>query len=67
LGCIWKPGEAENEIRLPRKDGYGLGYDPLITYDAFILTGTVDQTTNYFDVGGTTNKPARYYRVRIVP
>ncbi len=24
-------------------------------------------TTNYTDVGGATNKPARYYRVRLVP
>ena len=23
--------------------------------------------TNYLDVGGATNKPARYYRVRLVP
>jgi len=24
-------------------------------------------TTNYLDVGATTNKPARFYRVRLVP
>jgi hypothetical protein len=24
-------------------------------------------TTNYLDVGGATNKPARYYRIRLVP
>ena len=24
-------------------------------------------TTNYLDVGGATNVPARYYRVRLVP
>jgi hypothetical protein len=29
--------------------------------------GTSATTTNYLDVGGATNKPARYYRVRLVP
>jgi hypothetical protein len=33
----------------------------------FIVTNTVGTTTNYLDVGGATNKPARYYRVRLVP
>jgi hypothetical protein len=26
-----------------------------------------DTSTNYTDVGGATNTPARYYRVRLVP
>ena len=30
-------------------------------------TNTVGTTTNYLDSGGATNKPARYYRVRLVP
>ena len=33
----------------------------------FIATNTVGTITNYLDVGGATNKPARYYRVRLVP
>lgn len=33
----------------------------------FIITGTGDTTTNYLDVGGLTNTPSRYYRVRLVP
>ena len=33
----------------------------------FTVTNTVGTTTNYLDVGGATNKPARYYRVRLVP
>ena len=32
-----------------------------------IISGSGDTTTNYVDVGGATNKPARYYRVRLVP
>lgn len=32
-----------------------------------IVAGGGDQTTNYLDAGATTNRPARYYRVRLVP
>jgi hypothetical protein len=33
----------------------------------FIVTNTVGTITNYTDVGGATNKAARYYRIRLVP
>jgi Bacterial TSP3 repeat len=33
----------------------------------FTVANTVGTTTNYLDVGGATNQPARYYRVRLVP
>jgi hypothetical protein len=33
----------------------------------FSVTNTVTTSTNYTDVGGATNVPARYYRVRLVP
>jgi uncharacterized repeat protein (TIGR03803 family) len=32
-----------------------------------IIGGNSAVTTNYTDTGGATNKPARYYRVRLVP
>jgi hypothetical protein len=32
-----------------------------------VLTGTGDSSTNYVDIGGATNSPGRYYRVRLVP
>ena len=35
--------------------------------DLFIVTNTVGSVTNYLDVGGATNKPSLYYRVRLVP
>jgi hypothetical protein len=35
--------------------------------DLFIVTNTTGTVTNYLDVGGATNFPARYYRVRLVP
>ena len=31
------------------------------------ISGSGDATTNYVDVGGATNVPSRYYRVRLVP
>jgi hypothetical protein len=31
------------------------------------ISGSGDVTTNYVDVGGTSNAPALYYRVRLVP
>ena len=33
----------------------------------FAVTNTLGSVTNYLDVGGATNTPARYYRVRLVP
>jgi hypothetical protein len=32
-----------------------------------IISGSGDTTTNYVDVGGATNAPSRYYRIRLVP
>jgi hypothetical protein len=32
-----------------------------------IIAGSGDTTTNYLDIGATTNSPARLYRVRLVP
>ncbi len=35
--------------------------------DLFTVTNTVGSVTNHLDIGGATNVPARYYRVRLVP
>ena len=35
--------------------------------DLFTVTNTVGSGTNYLDIGGATNMPARFYRVRLVP
>jgi hypothetical protein len=32
-----------------------------------IPSNDVDVATNYVDVAGATNTPARYYRIRLVP
>ena len=44
---------------------YSSGYTDLS--GPMIITGSGDSTTNYLDVGGATNNPARYYRIRLVP
>ena len=45
-------------------DGYTNTFEDLAS---IIITGTGDVTTNYTDAGGATNRPARYYRVRLGP
>jgi hypothetical protein len=35
--------------------------------DLFSVTNTVGTQTNYLDIGGATNVPSRFYRVRLVP
>ncbi|HUJ08457.1 MAG TPA: thrombospondin type 3 repeat-containing protein [Verrucomicrobiae bacterium] len=35
--------------------------------DIFTVTNTTGIVTNYLDVGGATNEPARFYRVRLIP
>jgi len=35
--------------------------------DIFTVTNALDTMTNYLDIGGATNVPAKYYRVRLVP
>jgi hypothetical protein len=35
--------------------------------DIFIVTNTTGSVTNFLDVGGATNPPPQFYRVRLVP
>ncbi|MGD0059622.1 MAG: hypothetical protein ABSD58_09415 [Verrucomicrobiia bacterium] len=37
------------------------------THSALPILGSGDTSTNYVDVGATTNSPAKFYRVRLVP
>jgi len=45
--------------------------EPIITSNSvqpeYCISHTGDVTTNYLDVGGATNGPVRFYRVRLVP
>jgi T5SS/PEP-CTERM-associated repeat protein len=61
-------GGRTNQVYLnPPSPGGGItdGISPL--GPLFIIPGAGESTTNYLDVGGATNKPSRYYRVRLVP
>ena len=45
--------------------GYSTNFNDISA--AIILPINGDTTTNYIDVGGATNVPSRYYRIRLVP
>jgi rhamnogalacturonan endolyase len=66
---IWATaGGRTNAVQAADGDGTG-GYNTNFTDISvpIIISGGGDAATNYLDVGGETNIPARYYRVRLVP
>jgi hypothetical protein len=64
LRVTWMMGSGKtNALQATKGGGYGTnGFA-----DIFTVTNTLGTVTNYLDVGGATNRPARYYRVRLVP
>jgi hypothetical protein len=66
LRITWMMGSGRTNA-LQRTAGASGSYSTNGFTDIFIVTNTVGTTTNYLDVGGATNKPARFYRVRLVP
>ncbi len=62
----WMAGPGStNALQCSQGDAsgsYSVNYTTLFT-----VTNTVGTATNYLDVGGTTNVPSRFYRVRLVP
>jgi hypothetical protein len=61
-------GAHTNAVQATAGDGNG-GYATNFTdiSSLIIIMGSGDATTNYTDVGGATNAPAQFYRVRLVP
>lgn len=61
-------GGRTNVVQASAGDGAG-GFTTNFTdvSSAIIIPGIGDTTTNYSDLGGITNGPTRYYRVRLVP
>jgi autotransporter-associated beta strand protein len=47
--------------------GYTTNFVDITKAPHIIIPGSGDTTTNYVDVGGVTNSPSRYYRIRLVP
>ncbi len=66
VAVTWTMGSGKTNA-LQQTPGTGNGsYQTNGFADIFIVTNTVGTVTNYLDVGGATNFPARYYRVRLV-
>ena len=61
-------GAHTNAVQATTGDGNG-GYATnfIDLSGPIIIPGSGDATNNYTDVGGVTNGPSRYYRVRLVP
>ena len=63
----WTMGAGTtNALQVTSGDLVG-GYATNGFINIFSVTNTVGTTTNYLDIGGATNVPVRYYRVRLVP
>ena len=63
-------GPRTNAVQATAGDGsgnYSNNFVDITTAPHVIIPGSGDATTNYLDVGGATNSPARFYRVRLVP
>ncbi len=65
----WTAGGSRTNALQATAGGAGGGYATNFTdvSGAIILPGSGDATTNYVDGGGATNKPSRFYRIRLVP
>jgi hypothetical protein len=65
LRITWMAGSGKTNA-LQAAAGNG-SYDTNAFADIFIVSNAIGGLTNYLDVGGATNLPARFYRVRLVP
>ncbi len=55
------------QVAIPGPGGsYSTNFVDLTTPPHILTVGTADITTNFVDVGGATNTPSRFYRVRLV-
>ena len=63
IRVTWKTGAGRTNMVEAASTLTG-GYSNLSTN--ILISGSGDATTNYVDVGGATNAPARFYRVRLV-
>ena len=62
----WMMGAGRTNA-LQRTSGDAGSYSTNNFIDIFTVTNTVGSVTNYLDVGGATNIPSQFYRVRVVP
>jgi hypothetical protein len=66
LSIVWQAGGGRtNAVQASDSLGGGGNFNDI--GPALMLPGSGDVITNYLDVGGATNSPSRFYRVRLVP
>jgi PKD repeat protein/endonuclease/exonuclease/phosphatase family metal-dependent hydrolase len=63
----WMTGAGKTNALQATGGGVGDVYATNGFADIVVITNTVGTFTNAVDVGGATNVPSRYYRVRLVP
>ena len=67
----WKTaGGRTNAVQATAGDGTGgdnTNYVDITAPPHIVIPGSGDVTTNYTEIGGATNTPSRFYRIRLVP
>ncbi|HVM63126.1 MAG TPA: hypothetical protein VMV72_19865 [Verrucomicrobiae bacterium] len=63
----WMMGPGRTNALQRTAVGADGSYQTNAFVDLFTVTNTVGSVTNYLDLGGATNGPSRFYRVRLVP
>jgi T5SS/PEP-CTERM-associated repeat protein len=65
----WMMGPGQTNALQATAGGSGGSYTTNGFSDIFVVTNNIipGTVTNYLDVGGATNVPSRYYRVRLAP
>ena len=66
IRVTWTMGAGKTNLLQLTAGATGGSYSNDFT-DLFGVTNTVGTVTNYLDIGGATNFPPRFYRVRLVP
>jgi T5SS/PEP-CTERM-associated repeat protein len=66
MRVTWTMGSGKTNALQVATDGTG-DFSTNNFSDIFTVTNTIGNVTNYLDVGGAANAPARFYRVRLVP
>jgi glucuronoarabinoxylan endo-1,4-beta-xylanase len=70
IRVTWMTGPGKtNAVQCATGDagGYSNNFVDITMPPHVIIPGSGDPTTNYLDMGGATNAPSRFYRVRLVP
>src|SRR5439155_943355 len=66
IRVTWTMGAGKTNLLQLAAGATGGSYSNDFT-DLFGATNTVGTVTNYLDIGGATNVPSRFYRVRLAP